>query len=177
MLILYGKRRKKYWNYQFRFAYDLKTVKYRSLFLSLTTLSLLYQRSMTTRPNNFYYKRTVIWFRVLNEPMQQYAKGVETFKQNRFEPAIKLLNERTNEKNTHTDSNWIAELNRFALSRLKSAINSLLESQKNVALCLYVVCLISPMCDFFIPVQMTKKIVDASTIFTTKRNIRKNLYV
>lgn len=68
-------------------------------------------------------------------------------------------------------------MNRFASSRLKSAINSLLESQKNVALCLYVVCLISPMCDFFIPVQMTKKIVDASTIFTTKRNIRKNLCI
>lgn len=68
-------------------------------------------------------------------------------------------------------------MNRFASSRLKSAINSLLESQKNVALCLYVVCLISPVCDFFIPVQMTKKIVDASTIFTTKRNIRKNLCI
>lgn len=68
-------------------------------------------------------------------------------------------------------------MNRFESSRLKSVINSLLESQKNVALCLYVVCLISPMCDFFIPVQMTKKIVDASTIFTTKRNIRNNLCI
>lgn len=36
MLILYGKRKKKYWNYQFRFAYDLKTVKNRSVLLSLT---------------------------------------------------------------------------------------------------------------------------------------------
>lgn len=68
-------------------------------------------------------------------------------------------------------------MNGFASSRLKSAINSLLESQKNVALCLYVVCLISPVCDFFIPVQMTKKIVDVSTIFTTKRNTQKNLCI